>query len=338
MSNCPRCGKELSYIQQTGLWYCFTCQQYFQLVQAPQPSQGYQQPIQQPIQQAQPYPPQYQQTYQQAPLRKGKSKLPIVAGVIVIIAILLIAALFLFLNPLNEEGKTLKMTMAEFIDDYEDVNSDGSPDNLKSFNEGDKVRIFDNVAYIEYDDDNDITVIFCESTMEYDWGFPIILDGDQTDDYDVGDTITVTWHIRRYVIEGSVVEFPEELYWYFTSGYLISSTETTPVISMNWNEDYEHPGIYIGYVVSISGVSSINTYDVTLVVTHGGSSGSIDLDVLAGVATLNVGDLTLDFTDHNPIGTMAAEDVFNISGGESGDIVRLVYKPTSGQMCSTILQ
>lgn len=254
------------------------------------------------------------------------------------VAIVVIAVIFLLVNPLKEDGKTLKMSMAEFIDDYEDVNSDGSPDNLRSLKEGDKVRISDIVANIEYDDYNDITVIFCESIMEYDWGFPIILDGDQKDDYNVGDTITVTWHIKNYIIEGSVVEFPEELYGYLISGSLISPTETTPVISMNWNEDYEHPGNYTGYVVSVSGVSSINTYDVTIVVTHGGSSGSIDLDVLAGAPTLNVGELTLDFTDHNPIGTLAAEDIFTITGGESGDIIRLVYQPTSGQMCSTILQ
>jgi hypothetical protein len=255
-----------------------------------------------------------------------------------VVAIVVIAVIFLLVNPLKEDGKTLKMTMADFIDDYEDADEDGSPDNLKSLKEGDRVRISDIVANIEYEDYNDITVIFCESTMEYDWGFPIILDGDQTDDYDVGDTITVTWHIKDYIIEGSVVEFPEELYGYLISGSLISPTETTPVIAMNWNEDYEHPGNYTGNVVSISGVGSINTYDVTIVVTHGVNSGSIDLDDLAGVGSLTVGDLTLEFTDLNPPGTLGAEDIFTITGGESGDIIRLVYQPTSGQMCSTTLQ
>ena len=53
MSNCPRCGKQLSYIQQYGQWYCYSCQQYFQPAQAAQPAQQYQQSAQQHQQPAQ---------------------------------------------------------------------------------------------------------------------------------------------------------------------------------------------------------------------------------------------------------------------------------------------
>ncbi|UCG69182.1 MAG: type IV pilin N-terminal domain-containing protein [Thermoplasmata archaeon] len=122
---------------------------------------------------------------------------------------------------------------------------------------------------------------------------------------------------------------------------MLGSTGTTPTVSMNWNEDPEAAGVYTGNVVSISGVSSINTDDVTVTVTHSGTSGSKDLDKFATEGNLTVlgGGTTLqmDFNDQAPIGKLGAEDTFSIAEGDSGDTIRLVYKPTSGQMVSTTL-
>ena len=117
----------------------------------------------------------------------------------------------------------------------------------------------------------------------------------------------------------------------------ISSSETTPVVSMLWIEDHEEPGTYYGNIVSISGTSSIDTDDVTITVTHQGSSYSKDLDEIAEGETLQVGDLTLEYSDQIPNGKMGSEDIFTITGGDSGDIIRLVYQPTAGQMCRTTL-
>jgi flagellin-like protein len=117
---------------------------------------------------------------------------------------------------------------------------------------------------------------------------------------------------------------------------MLGTTGTTPTVSMAWNEDYEYPGNYTGYVVSISGVSSINVDDVTVTVSHAGASNSKDLELFT--TPLVVGDLTLDYTDQNPIGKLGAEDQFTIVGGDTGDVIRLVYQPTSGQMVSTTLQ
>lgn len=115
---------------------------------------------------------------------------------------------------------------------------------------------------------------------------------------------------------------------------MLGSTGTTPTVSMNWNEDPEEPGNYTGNVVSISGVSSINTDDVTVTVTQGTTSDSKDLDTFG---TLVVGTMTLSFTDLAPDGKLGAEDIFSIVGGQTGDQIRLVYSPTSGQMVSTTL-
>ena len=115
---------------------------------------------------------------------------------------------------------------------------------------------------------------------------------------------------------------------------MLGTTGTTPTVSMNWNEDPEEPGNYTGNVVSISGVSSINTDDVTVTVTHAGTSDSKDLDQFG---TLVIGTFTLSFTDLDPDGKLGAEDIFSIIGGSTGDQIRLVYSPTSGQMVSTTL-
>ncbi|UCG70915.1 MAG: hypothetical protein JSV09_07940 [Thermoplasmata archaeon] len=116
---------------------------------------------------------------------------------------------------------------------------------------------------------------------------------------------------------------------------MIESTTTTPGVSMNWNEDPEEQGTYRGNVVSISGVSSIHTDDVVVTVTHGGQSGSRDLDEFE--PPLQVGDLTLEFMDLEPTERLGPEDIFTITGGEIGDTIRLVYKPTSGQMVSSTM-
>lgn len=111
----------------------------------------------------------------------------------------------------------------------------------------------------------------------------------------------------------------------------------TPRISMNWNEDHEQEGNYTGYVVSISGVAYINIDDVTVTVSHGSYTGSRDLDDLAMGYILTVGAFTLFFNDLRPTGRLGAEDMFVIIRGNPGDTIRLVYKPTDGQMCSSTL-
>jgi PKD repeat protein len=114
------------------------------------------------------------------------------------------------------------------------------------------------------------------------------------------------------------------------------TTQTTPTVSMNWNEDPEEQGNYTGNVVSISGISTIYTNDVSVTVTQGAQSGSKDLNELAS-SPLTVGTLTLSFNDLTPIGKLGAEDIFTIVGGQTGDIIRLVFKPTGGQMVSCTL-
>jgi len=121
---------------------------------------------------------------------------------------------------------------------------------------------------------------------------------------------------------------------------MLGSTGTTPTVSMSWNEDPEEPGNFTGNVVSISGVTSINTDDVTITVSSGGKSNSEDLDSITQSVPLTVTGTTfvMYFHDLDPAGKLGAEDIFSIIGGSGGDQIRLVYGPTSGQMVSTTLQ
>ncbi|MBI5000358.1 MAG: hypothetical protein HZB92_02370 [Euryarchaeota archaeon] len=92
MPNCPKCGGQVSYVEQYKQWYCYTCKEYHALpgaappAQPAQPQQYGQQPAyqaqptqqyqaQQPAYQAQPAQQTYQQpAYQQYPAQTYQAK------------------------------------------------------------------------------------------------------------------------------------------------------------------------------------------------------------------------------------------------------------------------
>jgi hypothetical protein len=102
-----------------------------------------------------------------------------------------------------------------------------------------------------------------------------------------------------------------------------------------WKKNPENPDNYIGYYEGIK--STLYLDDCTVTASHGGSSDSMGLDLLAGESQMTVGDMTLDFIDLEPFGKFGSNDIFIVYGGETGDVVRVVYKPTSGSMTSKTL-
>lgn len=118
---------------------------------------------------------------------------------------------------------------------------------------------------------------------------------------------------------------------------MLGSTNTTPTISMNWEEDTLNVGNYTGNVVRISGSKALRMEDVSVTVTAGSLSSSRALDVLTG-SPLKVGTLILSLTDLSPSDRLGAEDIFTVTNGNTGDIIRLVYIPTGGQMVSSVLK
>lgn len=118
---------------------------------------------------------------------------------------------------------------------------------------------------------------------------------------------------------------------------MLGSTNTTPTISMNWEEDPQNVGNYTGNVVRISGSKAIRLEDVSVTVTAGSLSSSRALDVLTG-SPLTVGTFILSLNDLSPSDRLGAEDIFTVTSGNTGDMIRLVYIPTGGQMVSSVLK
>jgi hypothetical protein len=266
-------------------------------------------------------PQQYQQPQNLGP--KRRSKAPIVIGAIIVIAIIILALMFfLVLNPEDEEIK--EMTMEEFMDDYEDTDDDGDIDNLKSFNDGDKVRITDEVGDIHYDDDTDMTLILCESTEDMELSLPIVLDGDQRDRYDIGDPISVIWYIKRYDINGLSIEIPKEYYSYIQKIEDLEETPTSPTGALSFTET--SVGNFTGGIISLSDEVKLSEASISIIDVSDGSAASQGPPLQSGVPFSTSGGMTLTFSDTNGNRKMDAGDVWTISGAENGDQVRWIYE------------
>lgn len=118
---------------------------------------------------------------------------------------------------------------------------------------------------------------------------------------------------------------------------MMTSTNITPTVSMIWKEN--DPGNYSGSVVSISGSSALNLDDVIVVVTHEGETDSNTCEwLVADNNKLVAGDFTLDYVDNNGDAQVGGDDDFIVTGGQKGDIIRLVHAQTNGLMVSQVLK
>lgn len=270
----------------------------------------------QPVQQ------QYQQPQYSTPQKRSKA--PVVIGVIIVAAIIILALMFfLVLNPEDEDG-IKEMTMLEFVEDYEDSNGDGDIDNLKSFDEGDKVRISDTVSDIYYDDDIDMTLFLCESNEDSQLSFfAIVLDGDRSGQYEIGDPISITWHIKIYEINEKSVELPMEYYSYLLVAGTMSHTTTTPTGALSFTENA--PGNYTGGIISLSAQVLLSESSITIIDVSDASS-AFQGPLQSGVPIITSGGMTLTFTDTNANMKMDAGDVWTITNGESGDNIKWVHE------------
>ncbi|MEE9151508.1 MAG: PKD domain-containing protein [Thermoplasmata archaeon] len=194
-----------------------------------------------------------------------------------------------------------------------------------------------------------VAVIYVENTTVED-GSNIIFNGSESSDSD-GTIVEYTWdfgdgtkdsgmhssHIYQtygtYNVTLTVIDDDGAI---DVMNITITVLQKTPTINMNWNEDPGQPGNYTGNVIALSGISELFTDDVIVIVTQDSQSGSKDLDVLAG-SSLTVGTLTLSFNDQTPNGELGAADIFTIVYGQTGDTIKLVFKPTGGQMSLTTL-
>ncbi len=124
------------------------------------------------------------------------------------------------------------------------------------------------------------------------------------------------------------------VFLYLPGGGPINGIHSTPHVSLNWIEDENNPGNYTGNVLRISDGDPPDLSDVTLVYTQGTSTGSDRLSNLE-MMNLEVGAMSLIFSDNDANNRIGAADTFSLSGVHDGDIIRLTYWPTAGEMYST---
>jgi hypothetical protein len=185
------------------------------------------------------------------------------------------------------------------------------------------MRISEELADMEYDEDADMTVILCESAKDIEPSLPIVMDGDQTDNYDIGDPISVTWHIKRYTIDGESLEMPEEYYLYIMEAGMLTAT-TSPTGALSFTETSQ--GNFTGGIISLSDEVKLSEASITIIDISDGSSASQGPPLQSGVPFSTSGGMTLTFTDTNGNRKMDAGDVWTISGAENGDQVKWIYE------------
>jgi hypothetical protein len=127
---------------------------------------------------------------------------------------------------LEEEGDTVNMDMVDLRNNF-------TSDGIKNLEPGDTLIIEDEIIYIasDYDDEYDktVTYIWLESAhadeslsdwREYDYDndeydyfdIDFKIDGDITDEYDIGDKIRITLHVIKIDDNGVTREFFEEMW------------------------------------------------------------------------------------------------------------------------------
>ena len=117
------------------------------------------------------------------------------------------------------------------------------------------------------------------------------------------------------------------------SGMINTGSGVTPTIGMHWVEDLSNPGNYSGNVLRITGGDPPRQTHVTVVYTRGSETNAQLLDTIK-TGDLVVASMTMTYLDNDGNNRLGAADTFNLDGVHEGDILRLVFTPTAGEMCS----
>ncbi len=331
------------------------------LAQPPPPPQP-QQPRMQPVRQAPPPPtqqPQYQQpaaprtapvqpvaqqpqaqpTYYKtlpptvaastAPPKKSR-KGPVI-GVVIVVAILLIAVLaylFMFTPDDGENGEIPTITYQELMDDIE-VDIGGMDVNFKSYDDGDELNIVGTVDNIRTADvptgvfgvsPGAWTLIFLETQGAIPLFEMFAYKGDLRSDYTIGEEATLKIKIGKTSAQGMTMEYPEE--WMDAS--LIESYLEVPSITLEFTET--SPGNYNGSITTNSDTILLRDLEIKIYDSSAASFGYDDGDLTDDdPEEINVGsgDLILEFSDVNNDGILDLGDTFTLSYAETGDEITL---------------
>ncbi len=226
VSFCPICGfdfssqwanDEVNQFQQQR--YQQNPQQLHPLLQHSQPKNGLYQG---------PYDERYQQTNLRFNGRLAKSFI-VVAIVFAVAAIIILSIAASIILNVNENGKTVIMSMREFdceMDDYDLENGE-----FISMESGDTLKIEDRIVYIDsvVESGETVTYIWFKTNHEgeniEDWvefdprygeyyydNYDITFKDDLTNQYEIGDDVVVTLHIIEIEYNNRQMEYFEEMW------------------------------------------------------------------------------------------------------------------------------
>jgi ABC-type sugar transport system permease subunit len=108
-----------------------------------------------------------------------------------------------------------------------------------------------------------------------------------------------------------------------------------PVGALSFTENT--PGNYTGGIISLSDRVDIEDVSMTVIDISMSLSGILNPLTSSGSAQVNNG-IICTFTDTNQNRDMDAGDVFTIQNGGTGDIIRLVHRPSGRAIAEYTLQ
>ena len=340
MKFCPYCGTE----NQDDYGFCEGCGRERVKIPSQQPTAQPQPPVQQPPQApVQPAPqPQYyapplqQPPYQQptptpayrpsAPSRllKPKSRLKMVVGVMVVVAIIVIGAVLwnFVLKPTEEERPIVgTITMQEL---FNDLDMSTFPWSFKTYKAGTAVYLQDTVVNVSGMDTSYgyLTTVLFSITVEGSTGeFPVVLEGDKRSEYTIGSTAKILTPIDEYTVGGRKMVLWGEagMGWFYIwmNGFMVTEEQIL------LNERFTTSGNEKLVVATSSYYDSGYLNDYSVVLSKGVFVGSIGAETtettvdsipsLSSSATSSGGHIT--FTDANYNGELDSGDYFIVSMG-----------------------
>jgi flagellin-like protein len=104
---------------------------------------------------------------------------------------------------------------------------------------------------------------------------------------------------------------------------MMSGTTTAPTGALSFNE--HSVGNYTGGIISLSDTVKISDASITIIDVSDSSSASQD-PLVSGTAVTTSGGLSVKYTDTNGNLKIDAGDVWTVSSGASGDIIKLIHK------------
>jgi flagellin-like protein len=105
---------------------------------------------------------------------------------------------------------------------------------------------------------------------------------------------------------------------------MMTGTTTAPTGALSFTENTV--GNYTGGVISLSDTVKVSDASVTIIDISTGNSKSLDPLASGTAITPGAGELSVTYTDSNANLKIDAGDVWTVTNGAAGDIIKLIHK------------